>query len=263
MAELAARVHAFGTSGDGRAHRDARPLRPPAPGARAVPFASRRVPPEVQCPARFRADPPAEALVADAHARVGRPFGLQPAFDPLWRPSLAQGVHDPCEQRRIRHAPGLSRLAGALFGLALRGHRRMERPRRPRARLQAFRPVGTMGPVLVGREPQAAPQLAADGGLVAADPQCDLTDPEPLAVAQFVDPDAFLGRQAGISFHIERNAFSSVVDLNTSNHRQALHFYLEPGKQQKPHIKVYNGISYVRLGNHTNDDVEGQCPLSL
>lgn len=38
---------------------------------------------------RFRVDPLVEALVADAHARVGRPFGLQPAFDPLWRPSLA------------------------------------------------------------------------------------------------------------------------------------------------------------------------------
>lgn len=44
-------------------------------------------------------------------------------------------------------------------------------------------------------------------------------DPEPLAVPQLVDPDAFLCRQVGISFHIERDTFSSVVDLNNSNHR--------------------------------------------
>ncbi|ALE09836.1 Hypothetical protein RY67_1826 [Bifidobacterium longum subsp. infantis] len=31
----------------------------------------------------------------------------------------------------------------------------------------------------------------------------------------------------GISFHIERSTSSSVVDLNTSNHRQVLRFYLE------------------------------------
>ncbi|VTX79385.1 Uncharacterised protein [Bifidobacterium longum] len=99
--------------------------------------------------------------------------------------------------------------------------------------LQPFRPVGPVGPVLVGREPRAASRLAADGGLVAADPQRDLAHAEPLAVPQLVDPDAFLCRQVGIGFHIECNAFSSVVDLNTSNHRQALHFYLEPGDVEK------------------------------
>ena len=132
MAELAARVHAFGTSGDGRAHRDARPLRSPAPGARAVPFASRRVPPEARRLPRFRVDSLVEALVADAHARVGRPFGLQPAFDRLGRPSLAQGVHDPCEQRRIRHAPGLSRLAVDLSRPILRAIWRTPSPSRLR-----------------------------------------------------------------------------------------------------------------------------------
>ena len=44
-------------------------------------------------------------------------------------------------------------------------------------------------------------------------------DPEPLAVPQLVDPDAFLCRQVGIGFHIERDAFSLVMNLNTSNHR--------------------------------------------
>ena len=78
-----------------------------------------------------------------------------------------------------------------------------------RARLQPFRPVGPVGVVLVGREPQAAPQLAADGGLVAADPQRDLAHAEPLAVPQLVDPDAFLCRQVGIHFRHGRNTFSS------------------------------------------------------
>ena len=105
----------------------------------------------------------------------------------------------------MRHAQGLARLAGAPLGLALRGHRRVERPRRPRARLQPFRPVGAMGLVLAGREPQAASRLAADGGLVAADPQDDLADTEPVTVPQLVDPDAFLGRQVGIHFPHEQH----------------------------------------------------------
>lgn len=103
---------------------------------------------------------------------------------------------------------------------ALRGHRRIERTAaRPRPRLQAFRPVRPVRVVLIGREPQSAFQLAADRGLVAADPQGYLAHAEPVPVAQFVDPDPFLCRQVGISFHIERSTFSSVVDLNTSNHR--------------------------------------------
>ena len=170
--------------------------------------------------------------MADPHMRVGRPFDLQPSLDEFGCPSLAQRVHDPFEQRVVRHAHGLARLSGALFGLVLRGHGRVERTGRPRARLQPFRPVGAVGPVLVGREPRAASRLAADGGLAAAHPQRDLAHAEPVTVPQLVDPDAFLCRQVGIGFHIECNAFSSVVDLNTSNHRQALHFYLEPGKSE-------------------------------
>ena len=141
-------------------------------------------------------------------------------------PSLAQRVHDPFEQRVVRHAHGLAWLSGALFGLVLRGHGRVERTGRPHARLQPFRPVGAVGPVLVGREPRAASRLAADRGLAAAHPQRDLAHAEPVTVPQLVDPDAFLCRQVGIGFHIECNAFSSVVDLNTSNHTTALHFYL-------------------------------------
>ena len=132
MAELAARAHAFGTFGDRHAHPDARPLRPASLRPRAMSFAPRQVPPEVQCLLRFHVDPLVEAFVAD-------------------------------------------------------------------------------------------------GGLVVADPQGDLTDPEPVTVPQLVDPDIFLCRQVGISFHDECNAFSSVMNLNTSNRRQALHFYLEPG----------------------------------
>ena len=153
MAELMPRVDTFGPLGDGHAHRDARPLRPPALGARAAPLASGQVLPEIQDPLRLGVDPLVEALVADPHA-----FG---------RPSLAQRGHDPCEQRVVRHAPGLARFTRALFGLALRGHRRIERTARPRPRLQAFRPVRPVRVVLIGREPQSAFQLAADRGLRA------------------------------------------------------------------------------------------------
>jgi hypothetical protein len=219
MAELMLRVDTFGPLGDGHAHRDARPLRPPALGARAAPLASGQVLPEIQDPLRLGVDPLVEALVADPHARVVGELDREPSLDAFGRPSLAQRGHDPCEQRVVRHAPGLARFTRALFGLALRGHRRIERTARPRPRLQAFRPVRPVRVVLIGREPQSAFQLAADRGLVAADPQGYLAHAEPVPVAQFVDPDPFLCRQVGISFHIERSTFSSVVDLNTSNHR--------------------------------------------
>ena len=150
--------------------------------------------------------------MADPHMRVVGPFDLQSPLDPFRRPPLPERVHDPCGQRVVRHAHGLARLAGALFGLAPHGHRRVERTGRPRARLQPFRPVGPVGPVgpvLVGRDPQAAPKLAADDGLAAAHPQGDLADPEPLAVPQLVDPDPLLGRQVGIHFRHGRNTFSS------------------------------------------------------
>ncbi len=113
---------------------------------------------------------------------------------------------------------GLRGSTRALFGLALRGHRRIERTARPRPRLQAFRPVPPVRVVLIGREPQSAFQLAADRGLVAADPQGYLAHAEPVPVAQFCRSGPFR-RQVGINFHIERSTFSSVVDLNTSNHR--------------------------------------------
>ena len=170
--------------------------------------------------------------MADPHMRVVGPFDLQPPLDPFRRPPFlsASMTHSSSGSYAMRMGLRGWRMR---LGLPLRGHRRVERTGRPRARLQPFRPVGPVGLVLVGREPRAASRLAADGGLVAADPQRDLAHAEPLAVPQLVDPDAFLCRQVGIGFHIECNAFSSVVDLNTSNHRQALHFYLEPGDVEK------------------------------
>ena len=227
VAELMARVRRLRPVRDRHAHRNARPLRPPALRTRAVPLAARQVPPEVQRPLRFRVDPPVEALVAYPHARVVGPFDLQSPLDPFRRPPLPERVHHPCEQRGVGHAQGPARSAGAGLGLPLRGHGRIERTARPRPRLQAFRPVRPVRVVLIGREPQSAFRFSADRGLVAADPQRDLTHAEPVPVAQFVDSDPFLCRQVGISFHIERSTFSSVVDLNTSNHRQVLRFYLE------------------------------------
>ena len=209
VAELMARVHLLRPVRDRHAHRDARPPRPPALRTRAVPLAARQVLPEVQRPLRFRVDPLVEARVADPHMRVVGPFDLQSPLDPFRRPPLPERVHDPCGQRGVRYAHGLARLAGALFGLPLRGHGRVERTGRPRARLQPFRPVGPVGLVLVGREPRAASRLAADGGLVAADPQRDLAHAEPVTVPQLVDPDPLFGRQVGIHFRHGRNTFSS------------------------------------------------------
>ena len=209
VAELMARVHLLRPVRDRHAHRDARPPRPPALRTRAVPLAARQVLPEVQRPLRFRVDPLVEARVADPHMRVVGPFDLQSPLDPFRRPPLPERVHDPCGQRGVRYAHGLARLAGALFGLPLRGHGRVERTGRPRARLQPFRPVGPVGLVLVGREPRAASRLAADGGLAAAHPQRDLAHAEPVTVPQLVDPDPLFGRQVGIHFRHGRNTFSS------------------------------------------------------
>ena len=147
--------------------------------------------------------------MAYPHARVVGPFDLQPPLDPFRRPPLPERVHHPCEQRGVGHAHGPAGFARTRLGLPLRGHGRVERAGRPRARLQPFRPVGAVGPVLVGRDPQAASRLAADRGLVAADPQCDLAHAEPLAVPQLVDPDLLLARQVGIHFRHGRNTFSS------------------------------------------------------
>ncbi len=154
--------------------------------------------------------PPGRRLksVRSSHARVGRPFDLQPPLNPLGRPSPPERVHDPKERRRVRHARGPARPAGPLFGLPSRGHGRMERPRRPCVRLRAARPAGTIRVVLVGHGPQAAFQLATDGRLVTADPWSYLTHAKSLPIPQFVDPDTFLCRQVGIRFHIERDTFS-------------------------------------------------------
>ena len=169
--------------------------------------------------------------MADPHARVVGEFDREPSLDAFGRPALPQGVHDPREQRVVRHAHGLARPAGARLGLPLRGHGRIERTARPRPGLQFPRPVGPVRVVLVGREPQSAFQFSADRGLVAADPQRDLTHAEPVPIPQFVDSDPFLCRQVGIHFHIERSTFSPVVDLTLPTIEQVLRFYLEPGRR--------------------------------
>ena len=89
-----ARVHLLRPVRDRHAHRNARPLRPPALRTRAVPLAARQVLPEVQRPLRFRVDPPVEALVAYPHARVVGPFDLQPSLDEFGRPPLPERVHE-------------------------------------------------------------------------------------------------------------------------------------------------------------------------
>ena len=185
--------------------------------------------------------------MAYPHARVGRPFDLQPPLDPFRRPPLPERVHHPFEQRGVGHAQGPAGFARTRLGL------------------QPFRPVGAVGPVLVGRGPRAASRLAADGGLAAADPQGDLADPEPVTVPQLVDPDAFLCRQVGIGFHIECNAFSSVVDLNTSNHRQALHFYLEPGVLSIQPTLYYSSMPKLSIivPIYNVEDFLDQCLASI
>lgn len=60
--------------------------------------------------------------------------------------------------------------------------------------------------------------MCAGAGMSLWMPYSAREDPEPLAVPQLVDPDAFLCRQVGISFHIERDTFSLVMNLNTSSH---------------------------------------------
>lgn len=72
--------------------------------------------------------------------------------------------------------------------------------------------------------------MCAGAGMSLWMPYSAREDPEPLAVPQLVDPDAFLCRQVGISFHIERSTFSPVVDLTLPTIEQVLRFYLEPGR---------------------------------
>lgn len=110
MAELMPRVDTFGPLGDRHAHRDARPLRPPALGARAAPLASGQVLPEIQDPLRLGVDLLVEALVAGPHARVVGESDREPSLDAFGRPALPQGVLD------WRHAAvyGVSMLANPM-----------------------------------------------------------------------------------------------------------------------------------------------------
>ena len=73
---------------------------------------------------------------------------------------LIEKLH--CEQHLSirRTAERIGRDKSTVSRELRRGQRRIERTRGPRPGLQPFRPVGTVRPVLVGREPQAAPQLA-------------------------------------------------------------------------------------------------------
>lgn len=75
-------------------------------------------------------------------------------------------------------------------------------------------------------------------------------DPEPLAVPQLVDPDAFLCRQVGIGFHIERDAFSLVMNLNTSNHRAGVALlFRTQGVGTCRHTDIKPVTVWVRLEN--------------
>ena len=160
MAEPLPGSDRLGPVRDGHAHRDARPLRLPALFPRPAFPAARQVLAQVQRPLRFGVDPLAEALVADPHRRVAGVLGLQPSLDQFRAPPPAQRVQHPGAQRARIHATRFPGLAPTPVGLPLRGQRRIERPRGPCPGLQPFRPVGPVRPVLVGREPQAAPQLA-------------------------------------------------------------------------------------------------------
>lgn len=162
-----------------------------------------------QRPLRLGVDPLVEALVADAHRRVAGVLGLQPSLDQFRAPPPAQRVKHPGAQRARIHATRFPGLAPTPVGLSLRGRRRIERTRGPRPGLQPFRPVGPVRPVLVGREPQAAPQLAAHGGLVPADPLRGPTDAQMLFAMQLLDQDPLLGRQVRILLTHECNTFLS------------------------------------------------------
>ena len=209
MAEPLPGSDRLGPVRDGHAHRDARPLRLPALFPRPAFPAARQVLAQVQRPLRLGVDPLVEALVADAHGGVVRVHGLQPSLDQFRAPPPAQRVQHPGAQRARIHATRFPGLAPTQVRLPLRGQRRIERPRGPRPGLQPFRPVGTVRPVLVGREPQAAPQLAAHGGLVPADPFRGPPDARMLFAMQLLDQDPLLGRQVRILLTHECNTFLS------------------------------------------------------
>ena len=209
MAEPLPGSDRLGPVRDGHAHRDARPLRLPALFPRPAFPAARQVLAQARRPLRFGVDPLVEALVADAHGGVVRVHGLQPALDQFRAPPPAQRVKHPGAQRARVHAARLAGSAPAQVRLPLHGQRRMERTRGPCPGLQPFRPVGAIRPVLVGREPQAAPQLAAHGGLVPADPLRGPPDARMLFAMQLLDQDPLLGRQVRILSAHECNTFLS------------------------------------------------------
>lgn len=160
MAEPLPGSDRLGPVRDGHAHRDARPFRLPALFPRPAFPAARQVLAQVQRPLRLGVDPLVKALVADPHRRVAGVPGLQPSLDQFRAPPPAQRVQHPGAKPVRVHATRLAGSAPAQVRLPLRGQRRIERTQGPRPGLQPFRPVGTVRPVLVGREPQAAPQLA-------------------------------------------------------------------------------------------------------
>ena len=195
------------------------------PSGAALP-APRQVLPEVQVALGFGVDPLVEALVADPHHGVAGVLQLRPALDQLGAPSTAQRVHHPRAQPVRVHAPRFAGLVALQVGPPLRREGGVERHGRPRAGLQPFRPVRAVGFVLVGREPRSPFRLVADGGLVPADQPGRFPDAQTLLAMQPLDPDPLVRGQVRITCTHECN--TSSWNLDTSNPRQVLHFYLEP-----------------------------------
>ena len=75
-------------------------------------------------------------------------------------------------------------------------------------------------------------QLAADGGLVPADQPGRFPDAQTLLAMQPLDPDPLVRGQVRITCTHECN--TSSWNLDTSNPRQVLHFYLEPADSRVP-----------------------------
>ncbi|ALE14385.1 Hypothetical protein RY69_2177 [Bifidobacterium breve] len=209
MAEPLLGSDRLGPVRDGHAHRDARPFRLPAFSPRPAFPAPRQILSQVRRPLRFGVGPPVETLVADPHRRVAGVLGLQPSLDQFRTPPPAQRVQHPGAKPVRVHATRFPGLAPTTLGLPLRGQRRIEQPRGPRPGLRPFRPVGPVRLVLVGREPQAAPRLAAHRGLVPAGP--------------------LLGRQVRILSAHECNTFLSWKLRTLPTLDKVLHFYLELG----------------------------------
>lgn len=84
----------------------------------------------------------------------------------------------------------------------------MERERGSRAGPQPSGPAGTVGFVLVGREPQATFRFPADGRRRTVDPSGDLAHAQPVTVAPLVDTVPLACRQARINSAHECDAFS-------------------------------------------------------